>query len=193
VVDSFFSPAATWPALVSYFPAGYEELMALDVIGIINVDTAALGAGQQEMLKDFVTHGGTLVYGGDLWAYSRGHLPGSPLAELLPVSVAGSGKLVALGDAPVEMVAEGRPASPLSRQAVMEYATESFTVKPGARVLLSSQGRPVVVSWTVGEGRVIAITGTALGEAGPGRRLFTRTREWRDWLQRLLGAGADSH
>ncbi|HEY3396104.1 MAG TPA: hypothetical protein VGM19_00445 [Armatimonadota bacterium] len=189
VTPSYFSPAGTWPAQVSYFPASYEDLMGFDVIAVLNVDTAALGAGGQEMLKDFVTHGGTLLYGGDLWAYSRGHLIGSPLADLLPVTCVprakGPGQLEALGAAPVQVVAGGQP---LAAGAVMEYATERFTLKPGARALLTCPGRPVAVVWKVGEGRVIALTGTALGDAPAGQRLFTRTREWRDLLSKLLAA-----
>ncbi len=190
VTSSYFTPAGTWPAQLSYFPVSYEDLMALDVIAVLNVDTAALGAGGQEMLKDFVNHGGTLVYGGDLWAYSRANLSGSPLADLLPVTFAtgpeGQGKVEALGAAPVQVVAEGQPASPLAPAAVMEYATERFTLKPGARTVLACGERPVVVVWEVGEGRVIALTGTALGEPPPGSRLFTRTRQWRELLADLL-------
>jgi uncharacterized membrane protein len=193
VTSSYFTPAGTWPAQLSYFPAAYEDLMALEVIAVLNVDTAALGAGGQEMLKDFVSHGGTLVYGGDLWAYSHARLPGSPLADLLPVAVLpgpqGQGKLESLGAAPVQVEAEGKPTSPLAPRAMMAYATERFTLKPGAETLLECGGRPVVVVWRVGEGRVIALTGTALGEAPPGQRLFTRTRQWRDFLRDLLREG----
>ena len=68
----------------------------------------------------------------------------------------------------------------------MEYAAETFTVKDGAEVLLSCGGRPVVVAWTVGQGRVIAITGTAMGEPAAGRQLFTRTPEWAACMEALL-------
>ena len=60
----------------------------------------------------------------------------------------------------------------------MVYAGDDFTVKDGADVLLSSGEAPVLVSWRIGKGRVIAITGTALGNAPPESLLFTDTPEW---------------
>ena len=164
---------------MSVFPVAYEDMMALDIVAMINVDAAALGDTGVEMLKDFVNHGGTLVYGGDLWAFSRGNAGTGTMAELLPVRFAAKGAvLTALRGKPVLAVKNGKTDSPLASRAVMEYATETFTVKDGAEVLLSCRGLPVVVAWTVGQGRVIAITGTALGEPASGQRLFMRTPEW---------------
>ncbi|HEY3417017.1 MAG TPA: hypothetical protein VGM23_09060, partial [Armatimonadota bacterium] len=85
VTSSYFSPTSTFPATLTYFPASYEDLMSYDVIALINIDGVALGDAGLEMLKDFVTHGGTLVYGGDLCAYAQSGVTGTSLAELLPV------------------------------------------------------------------------------------------------------------
>ena len=129
--------------------------MALDIVALVNVDAAALSDTAVEMLKDFVNHGGTLVYGGDLWAYSRGSAGTGTMAELLPVRFAAKDAAVtALRGQPVLAVKGGKVSAPLAPGAVMEYVTESFTVKDGAEVLLSCRGLPVVVAWTVGQGRV---------------------------------------
>jgi len=190
VTSSYFTPTGTWPAALSYFPASYEELMALDVIALINVDAAALGEVGQEMVKDFVTHGGTLVYGGDMWAYGRGNLKGGALAHLLPVSFPNdrqAGGLKFLKGQSVFVCNEaGRPRRPLAKNAVMVYAGDTFTVKDGAQVLLRCGDVPVVVSWKMGQGRVIAITGTVLGDAPAGAVLFTRTPEWAALIADLL-------
>ncbi|HEY3415621.1 MAG TPA: hypothetical protein VGM23_01940, partial [Armatimonadota bacterium] len=61
VTSSYFTPAGIWPAALSVFPVSYEDLMALDMIALINVDAGALGDTGLEMLKDFVNYGGTLV------------------------------------------------------------------------------------------------------------------------------------
>ncbi len=180
VENSYFQTPGVWPARLSYFPASYEELMGLDVIALINVDAVAVGEVGEEMLHDFVTHGGTLIYGGEMWAYAHGNLGDGKLADLLPVTfpeARGRDSLQYLKSRPVEkQVAPGRK-SPLGN-AVMVYAGDDFTVKDGADVLLSSGEAPVLVSWRIGKGRVIAITGTALGKAPPESMLFTDTPEW---------------
>ncbi len=187
---SYFTSANVFPASVSEFPGSYEDLMALDVIALINIDAGALGDIGQEMLKDYVTHGGTLLYGGDLWAYQHGNLGAGPLAELLPVTFPDektAGPPQYLYGVPVRLCdADGHPTQLLAKDGVLVYRTNTFTLKPGAHVLLSSPSHPVVVSWKVGQGCVIALTGSALGEAPPGKTLFTRTPEWTLWLANML-------
>lgn len=191
VTPSYFKPTGQFPATLSYFPASYEDLMALDIIALINIDADALGDAGQEMIKDFVTHGGVLVYGGDLWAYGRGNLKGGTLADLLPVAFS-EGKagrdLRFFPEQPVERRAEaGASARPLAKNGVMVYAVHPFTVKNGAQVLLTCQDDPVLVGWKAGQGRVLAITGTALGDAPAGKSLFTQTPEWALDLANRLG------
>lgn len=190
VTPSYFKPAGTFPATISDFPGSYEDLMELDVIALLNIDAAALGNVGQEMVKDFVTHGGTLLYGGDLWAYQHGNLGTGQLADLLPVTLAdatASGPPTYLRDEPVyRCAADGQPAAPLAKTGVWLYRTNTFAPKPGAQVLLAGKSGPVVVTWKVGEGRVIAITGTALGEAPAGMTLFTQTPEWGNFFVDLL-------
>ena len=177
VTPSYFKPASTFPAQLSEFPASYEDLMALDLIALINVDVNALGDAGQEMLKDFVQHGGTLVYGGDFYAYGRGNVKASAVAELLPVSLAADQPANGLQYLKGEPVRKADGAS-LDDHAVMVYAGEAFTVKPGAEVLLTCHNQPVLVSWKVGAGRVVAITGTVLGVAPNDKTLFTQTSAW---------------
>ncbi|MBU4366404.1 MAG: hypothetical protein KKF10_04655, partial [Verrucomicrobia bacterium] len=190
VTPSYFQPAGTWPASLNVFPVSYEDLMALDIIALINVDAAALGDTGMEMLKDFVNHGGTLIYGGDLWAYSRGNVTGTVLDKLLPVSFSAPekqfGALQAMKGKTVTF--PGNIGKPLAPDAVLAYLAENFTVKPEARVLLICGNHPVAVSWPVGQGRVIAITGTVLGDAPRGKTLFTRTPQWRALMADLLKA-----
>jgi hypothetical protein len=45
-------------------------------------------------------------------------------------------------------------------------------------VLAHCGNTPVMVAWQVGQGRVIAITGTALGDAPKGSILFNNTPAW---------------
>ena len=164
--------------------------MALDVIALVNIDAVALGGFGQEMLKDFVDHGGTLIYGGDLWAYGRGNLGSGPLAELLPVtfpSDQGHNGLRYLKDQSVRLSNhKGNTSRPLSKNAVAVYTNNAITVKDGAQVILTCVDTPVLVSWKVGEGRVIAITGTVLGEAPNGAVLFNRTPEWSNLMSKIL-------
>lgn len=168
--------------------------MSLDVIALVNVDTAALNGYGEEMLKDFVEHGGTLLYAGDYWAYRRGHLANGPLAELLPVTCAakpgGHAMLLHHGDGTVYRCADnGACTVPLAPGAVLCYNNDPVTVKPGARVLLACHdGTPVLVGWKCGQGRVLALTGTALGEAPAGSTLFTQSPAWSAYVAGLLKA-----
>ena len=163
--------------------------MAFDIIALLNVDVAALEGAGEEMLADFVRHGGTVVYGGDLWAYARGNMKNGRLAEMLPVTFpAGPPKgagLKFLRGAPVR-----RGDQPLAPQAVMAYAGGAFALKPGARLLAQCGDDPVLVAWLVGQGRVIAITGTVLGEAPAGSVLFYRAPEWAALLAEAVGGKA---
>lgn len=190
VTSSYLTSGKTWPVSLSYFPASYEELMALDVIALVNIDAVALGGFGQEMLKDFVTHGGTLIYAGDLWAYGQGNLGNGPLAELLPVTFPSDpdrNGLRYLKDQSVRLKShQGNASRPLSKNAVVAYAGDTFTVKDGAQVILTCVDAPVLVGWKVGEGRVFAITGTVLGEAPNGAVLFHRTPEWSDLMSKML-------
>lgn len=189
VTFSYFKPTGLWPAELSYFPTSYEELMALDIIALVNVDADALGGAGQEMVKDFVTHGGTLVYGGDLCAYGNGNLKDSILADLLPVTFPDRDKdnrVRFLKDQLVQVCAGGKPMRHLSPNGVMVYGGNAFTLKDGAQVLLTCKDSPVLVKWKVGQGCVIAITGTVLGDAPTGKALFTRTPEWGDYIADLL-------
>ena len=109
MISSYFTPAWTWPAALSNFPVSYEDMMALDVVALINVDAAALGDAGVEMLKDFVNHGGTLIYGGDLWAYSRGNAATGTMAELLPIRfMMTDAAVTALRGQPVLTVNDGK-------------------------------------------------------------------------------------
>ncbi|MDD5706707.1 MAG: hypothetical protein PHR35_12355 [Kiritimatiellae bacterium] len=187
----YFKPTGNFPAALSAFPASYEDLMALDVIVMINVDAVALEGAGEEMLDDFVRHGGTLVYGGDLWAYSRGSLKNGKLSALLPVTFsAGKDKASSLRFLENAQVLRGD--TPLAPGAVMAYTAESFGVKADARVLARCGTEPVLVSRSVGQGRVIAITGTTLGEAPQGATLFNRTPAWAELLAEILAGGSTS-
>ncbi|MHB9026661.1 MAG: hypothetical protein ACYC7E_21220 [Armatimonadota bacterium] len=185
VRSSYFKPAGTFPATVSDFPASYEDLMALDVIALINIDGGAIEGVGEEMINDFVRHGGTLVYGGDLWAYGRGNLKNGKLAAMLPITFLTTrekgSELRYLKNAPVL-----RGNTPLAPRAVMAYANGAFTPKAGAQVLARCGSAPVLVAWPVGQGRVIAITGTVLGEAPKGATLFNQTPAWAALLAEAL-------
>lgn len=184
VTPSYFSPASTFPATLTYFPASYEDLMSYDIIALINIDAASLGDAGIEMLKDFVTHGGTLIYGGDLCAFGQGNLTGTSLTDLLPVGFLDGANAPAPRYLKPQSVLCGT--TPLAGNAVMLYTSNSFTVKSSAQIRATCLQQPVLAEWRVGAGRVIALTGTSLGVAPRGKTLYLRTAAWRDFLTTIL-------
>ncbi len=52
---------------------------------LVNLDLDALGVLGQEMLRDYLLHGGGLVVLGGIYTLGNGHFAGSRIADLLPI------------------------------------------------------------------------------------------------------------
>ena len=167
--------------LLGGFPKTREELFAYRGLIISNVEASALSGDQLRMIAEFVERrgGGLLMLGGPQ-AFSEGGYAGTPVADVLPVTLNAVVR-TANGDNPpahlsvrptragqshaVTQVAPNEGAS-LARWPSLPSLTsvnQVRAVKPGATVLLSGSGgrrgdQPVLVWQRYGRGKSIAHT-----------------------------------
>ena len=144
------------------------------LIVIADVPVRAFSAPQQFALKRFVENGGGLLVLGGLYGYGHGGLKDSLLADVLPVSTGSTFDLT-----PVQQTARLADGTALGDVAWVHRVT----VKPGGHVAVNAGAAPVVVTGTYGKGRVVAVTGTVLGEP---THPFWATQQWHDELTRLV-------
>ncbi len=183
-VDTFFVQAggARSAALVSGFPASREALFAYDAVVLANYDVHTLARDQLDLLRAFTSErGGGLLFVGARTFDARG-IGGSPLEELLPLRLDGSGAVVhasaSRDDARVRPTPEGER-HPLMRIAATDDETrkrwaslpslagvvELGGPRPGASVLAVTErgtaGTPVVAVQRYGAGRTVLFAGEA--------------------------------
>lgn len=165
--------------LASGFPRTREELFSYDGLILGSVEAGAFTLEQLRMIADFVSErgGGLLVLGGAR-AYSEGGWAGTPVEEVLPVSLdpsllgdtafvpemqarltrAGAGHVVTrLRDQPTENEARWDSLPPLST------FNRVTSLKPGAVALLTGsgdgvpEGQIVLATQRFGRGTVVAL------------------------------------
>jgi uncharacterized membrane protein len=79
--------------LVGGFPKTREELFAYRAIILGSVEAASFTPDQLKMLADFVSkRGGTLMMLGGRRSFAEGQWAGTPVAEVLPVEIEGTGQ-----------------------------------------------------------------------------------------------------
>ena len=87
--SGFYSIGQAGPR-TSDFPFDYDGLMSYDLVIIANANIQCLSRLGLEMLRDYVTHGGGLLFLGGKAAYGAGGVGDSPISDLLPIQLAGS-------------------------------------------------------------------------------------------------------
>jgi uncharacterized membrane protein len=161
------------------FPTTREELFAYRSIILGSVEASAFTPEQERMLEDFVdVRGGSLLaLGGDA-SFSEGGWAGTPLAEVLPVTLERAVKGAAryfdqmlvrptkagsfhpatqITDKEADATAKWRDLTPLSTVNIIK------DVKPGATVLLEGVDErghtaPVLTYQRFGRGKAVALT-----------------------------------
>jgi len=171
---------------LTYFPTDYKELMAYDLIILNNIPATVLDERIQEMIKDFVEHGGAfLVIGGDR-AFGGGKYKGSRIEQVLPVRSKGPFDMRPAAE-PVVL----GPAGQGGLKACYLWRQEFDQVKTGPRVEKAG-GHPVWIEMKVKKGAVAVLPFLCFGEAPAGYVGFWEWDGWPDWLsahiRRLLAA-----
>jgi uncharacterized membrane protein len=183
VKESRFQQASSIAANLSYWPVDYSELMSYDAIVLSNLDASALSLFAQEMLRDYVLHGGGLVILGGMNTLGNGHFEQSRFADILPVEPGKTfeikpleEKAIAVKDAPEFAALGGK---------VVNFA---HLLKPrtGARVLASAGEAPLLVAGEAGKGRVVVLGATTLGAAPPDETLLWKDAAWPQMLAQII-------
>jgi len=170
-------------------PAGYSELLRLDVVVLFNSDSRAMGGDvTEEMLADYVEAGGGLLYlAGDLSYHVARHV-NKRFKRLLPFEL------------------EKKPWGRIKRRARLHvtkgareilgdlkfdgtaavYYQHFQQARPGAQVLIRAGDRPILAAWKRGRGRVVASLALPFGKARAGAKAFWETPEWTIAMERAL-------
>jgi uncharacterized membrane protein len=177
-----------------YYPTTYAELMRHHLVVVANVGARSFSPIQRKMLKDYVAQGGTVLFLGGWYAFGPDY-HNSLFEEISPVTYPEK------PNDPPNSTSPGVWASALPDGLVLAPGKERFgtgvnwaagprvfwwhplTPKPGATVLLTADGKPLLVVGAYGKGRVAVFGGTVMGETPAGKLPFW---QWDGWPS-LLG------
>jgi uncharacterized membrane protein len=169
---------------LSQFPYDYDELLGYTLLILGDLRADALGPIGMIMLGDYLAAGGGLVMLGGPTAYGRADWAGTPAEEWLPVRIKhGPQHLLDVGQSPIAVAAPGHPVVSdldFANPPRVRYL-HAVEVKPGAEVLLTAGGQPLLVIHEYGPQRARVAcwlappigTVTAHNAAG--------FRDWSDW------------
>ena len=175
---------ASWVGggLRAYAPDNYEELMRHHLVIVANTNGSAFNNGAlRTRLKDYVEHGGAVLFLGGLFAFGpEYHL--TALEELSPVTYADKYDQVQVPDG--LPLAPGPDALGKGWQSLhwaagpRVYWYHAVTPKPDAKVLLTAGGKPLLIAGACGKGRVAIFAGSVMGDPKDGQVPFW---EWDGW------------
>lgn len=172
---------------LTFFPALMEDLLKFQVIILESPDAAAFSPSEQEMLRDYVKAGGGILVLGGYYSYGKGRWEGTTLGELMPVKTKGPWDLTQVA-APLVVGAQSPALQGLDFAAgprvVWAHDVEPL---PGAPLLLTAGGKPLLIASPPGQGKVLCFTGTILGyEDQAGGVPFWKWDKYPAFLQSLI-------
>ena len=183
--------ASSWAGwkLKPAFPNTTAALWPYAAVILSNVGALPLGVDGRKALADYVTLGGTLVVLGGPHTLGGGNLAGSFLAPVLPVELTKDKDIVKLDGAVIEPRGDFTPASGLGwEQKPRVYYLHNVRGKPGAEVCMTAGGRPVLVAWKHGRGKVAVLAVTVLGKSTrKGDIEFWNWPYWNLLMERTIG------
>lgn len=174
----------------SDFPFDYDALMQQDAVVVANASLECLGRLGQMILRDYLTHGGSLLLLGGKSAFGNGGLAGSGLEDLLPVEPADSRFDIRRLKALRLAAAQPHPAVAGLDWAALpaaDYYLHAVKVRPSGRVLLAAGEEPfLVVGELPGGGRVACLLAAPYGGEGPLPAGAFAAPEWPLFMRNLL-------
>ncbi|MBM81581.1 MAG: hypothetical protein CMJ78_13460 [Planctomycetaceae bacterium] len=163
------------------FPITIDELLAHDMVALLNVSSDSLKPVRRKNLREYVMRGGTLFVGGGPRAFGHGGYGNTLLEEMLPVQITPFDLREANGD--TQQLQGTRHLSFDSAARVAWY--HQCKPKAGAEVLLRTNTEPLLTRWKVGQGTVYAFTATPCGEL-PKDTAWWESKAWNAALDQIL-------
>ena len=165
----------------------FTNLAQYSVIVLVNVQVYRLPKGATAEIREFVKHGGGLVVLGGLSAYDNGGYAGTPLEEVLPVTIQESYIDFYITAANGAKLTKSESTDwPLG----LDFSTgptawyfHKLPPKAGAKLQVKVGNQSAIISGTYGQGRVVACSLAVNGDPPAGVTAFW---DWKDWPA-LLG------
>jgi hypothetical protein len=175
-------PADAGPAWVN--PVFEDRLMAHDVVVIHDLPIRCLSLAQRQALVAFVQAGGGLLISGGMYGLDRGGWQDSDLiGSILPVTLPEDATLDRIAKPAAVTVATSAKALAGATLTGSAQFRSTATPKPGAAVELTAGGQPMLVTGTVGKGRVAVLLTPPLGDH---QDMYSSAKDWPDVYGRLL-------
>ncbi len=174
---------SSWYGELSDFPYDYDKLLGYDCIILGGVSASGLKPIGLEMLHDYLLAGGGMVVLGGYGAYGKSGLHGTALGNAFPVDFSGETMdLQAIGGKPVT---SGPDTANFLAYSELGGAPRCWflhpaVAKPGAKVLLRVDGKPLLVAGEYGpnHARIVCLLGAAMGDPQPGEMPFWQAPGW---------------
>jgi uncharacterized membrane protein len=173
----------------TFFPADYPSLMSYDLIVLGNVPAAPLDLVGQEMLKDYLAAGGSvLILGGDQ-AFGQAGFVTEGLIAQIPLDMGGPYNWRKIPDGGALKVAGKHAITEGVIFGDKDVVLYSHLCKPrqGASVLVTAGDRPIVVAGTTAKGgKIVCVLATPFGEAEKGQTAFWDAAAWNKLMQNTV-------
>lgn len=165
-----------------------DALLGMDVVVIQDLPGRLISLKRRAALNNFVKQGGGLLVIGGMYGLDRGGYGQSDLlSEIFPATVSQTPTLHELMGAPALKLGANpqvlRGFAPEANSRV-DYI-HTITPKAGANVELQAGTAPVLVTGTIGKGRVAILAAPPLGTPKEGA-LFTDSPKWSGAMQNVL-------
>ena len=156
------------PQGVGKFPATFEELFKFRTIFMCNVNFKSLRFEGYEMIRHWLSNGGTLVITGGFYAYGSGEFEGTPFEKYVPFVQM---KPFDLGWAGKNMTYKLKKTGNSPELDGVDFSgaadvpwLHKVQLKPEAVVLAKAGEYPAIVKMKYGKGTVIACTMAPMGD-----------------------------
>ncbi|MBM81241.1 MAG: hypothetical protein CMJ78_11705 [Planctomycetaceae bacterium] len=163
------------------FPVTVDELMAHDVIALLNVSADSVKAVRRKNLREYVLRGGTLFVGGGPRAFGHGGYDNTLLEDLLPVHISAFDLREAKAGTQRIYGTEKFAFDSTARVAWYHHCKP----KTGADVLLRTDAGPILTRWKAGHGTVYAFTATPCGQLPQGTAWW-ESKAWNATLDQIF-------
>jgi len=162
-----------------------DQLAGYDLIVLTDIDLKTLSLEQRDWLNGYVNAGGSVLFAGGPYGFGRGFWQDSDLVNpifpvtLHPYDLHPSARPEALRAAPDGFLGN------VDLGGMTALWRHEATPRPGAQVQLSAAGAPVLVTQTVGKGRVAALLLAPQGEGDA--TSWWQSAKWAPVMDATLG------